>query len=138
MLYLSEITIGDAFRIYAVSSKTDDPCYDFLTAAQLEQPNEHAKLMARLQRSADHGPPRNEEQCKQLDGKRPEETVYEFKTHKLRLFWFYDEKRLILCANGIVKGTKKEQNQAIAVARRWKADYLAAKQTRQIQIITKP
>jgi len=138
MIYLSELTAGDAFRIYAVSSPTDDPCHDFLTTVQLEQPNEHAKLMARLQRSADHGPPRNEEQCKQLDGKRPEETVYEFKTHKLRLFWFYDENRLILCANGIVKGTKKEQNQAIAVARRWKADYLAAKDAKKIQIISQP
>lgn len=138
MIYLAEITAGDAFRIYAVSSQTDAPCHAFLTQVQHEQPAEHAKLMARLQRSAVHGPPRNEEQCKQLDGRSPEETVYEFKTHKLRLFWFYDENRLILCANGIVKGTKKEQNQAIAVARKWKAAYYAAKQAKKIQIVSQP
>jgi hypothetical protein len=45
---------------------------------------------------------------------------------------------VILCANGIVKGTKKEQNQAIAVARRWKADYLTAKEAKKIQIISQP
>lgn len=48
MIYLAEITAGDAFRIYAVSSQNDAPCHDFLTTVQREQPDEHAKLMARL------------------------------------------------------------------------------------------
>lgn len=136
MLFLSEITSGSRFRLYALSSDTQQPCHELLITAENQMPDEHAKLMARLQRTADHGPPLNQEQCRQLKGDRPEETIYEFKTHKLRLFWFYDDNRLILCANGIVKGTAKKQAQAIDVARSWKAQFLAAKEAGQIQTIS--
>jgi len=135
MLFLAEITCGAKFRCYAIKSETQAPCHDFLTTAESEMPSELAKLLARIQRAADHGPPRNEEQCRQLNGRTPEETVYEFKTHKLRLLWFYDQDRVLLCTNGLVKGTRKEQDQAIAVARRWKRDYLAAKQRGEIKTL---
>jgi len=134
MLILSEVVRGSSCSIYALSSENAEPCHEFLESTLLQHRNEHAKLLARLQRTADHGPPRNQEQCRQLNGDRPEETVYEFKTKKLRLFWFYDENRLILCANGIVKGTAKEQKQAIATARNWKAQYQVAKLEQQIKI----
>lgn len=133
-MFLSEIIHGRSYSIYALSSDTAEPCHELLESTLHQHANEHAKLLARLQRTADHGPPRNKEQCRQLNGDRAEETVYEFKTKKLRLFWFYDENRLILCANGIVKGTVKEQNQAIATARRWKAKYQAAKSAQQVKI----
>lgn len=131
MIILSEITRGDAFTIYAVKSDTATPCHDFLNTAFDENPNEHAKLMARLAHAAEHGPPRNKEQCRQLHG---ETGLYEFKTHKFRLFWFYDENRLIICSNGMAKSTAKEQKQAIATAARWKKDYQAAKMAGTVSI----
>ncbi|MCW5547515.1 MAG: type II toxin-antitoxin system RelE/ParE family toxin [Opitutaceae bacterium] len=139
MMFLSEIAAGNSFRLYAIGSEGRSPCHDFLTSIQTDHPDEWAKLMARLQRAADHGPPlSNPEQCRKLKGSSPEDTVYEFKTHQLRLFWFYDQDRMILCSNGLLKGTRKEQDRAIAIARRWKADYLTAKSRGRIQFPRSP
>lgn len=136
MLLLTEITRGSRFRLYAIGSNNQNPSHEFLAAVQADQPREWTKLMARLHRAAECGPPvSNPEQCRQLKGNRPDETVYEFKTHLLRLFWFYDEDRVILCTNGMMKGPRKEQDQAIAIARSWKAAYLAAKIQGQIKFL---
>lgn len=131
-LVLTEFIRGRQFRLFLVGSDTQNPAYDFLQHLAQSHPDEHAKLLARLQHAADHGPPKNKEQSRQLKGTGP--VVLEFKTHKLRLFWFYDEQRVILCVNGIVKGTPKAQQQAIATARQWKSDYLAAKKAKALRI----
>lgn len=132
MVSLTEFIRGRLFRLFLVGSDTQNPAYDFLQHLEQTNPDEHHKLLARLQLAADQGPPKNKEQCRQLKGKGP--VVLEFKTHKLRLFWFYDENRVILCTNGIFKGTAKEQAQAIATARQWKTNYLAAKQAKTLTI----
>lgn len=131
-IVLTELTRGRRFRLFLVGSDTQSPAYDFLHQLGQTHPDEHTKLLARLQHAAEHGPPRNHEQSRQLKGRGP--VVLEFKTHKLRLFWFYDENRVILCTNGIVKGTPKAQALAIAKARQWKADYLATKQAQTLTI----
>lgn len=131
-IVLTEFIRGRQYRLFLVGSDTQNPAYDFLTHLAQTHANEHAKLLARLRLVADNGPPRNPEQSRQLKGAGP--VVLEFKTHKLRLFWFYDENRVILCTNGIVKGTTKAQNQAIATARQWKTDYSDAKQAKTLKI----
>lgn len=128
---LTEFIRGRQFRLFLVGSDTQNPAYDFLTQLAQTHAAEHEKLLARLQHTAEHGPPKNKEQCRQLKGGGP--VVLEFKTHKSRLFWFYDENRVILCTNGIVKGTAKAQDQAITTARQWKTDYFAAKQANTLK-----
>ncbi len=135
-IVLTEFIRGRLFRLFLVGSDTQNPAYDFLHQLAQQDAAEHAKLLARLHLAAERGPPKNKEQSRQLKGNGP--VVLEFKTHKLRLFWFYDEQRVILCVNGIVKGTPKAQQQAIAIARQWKSDYLAAKKANTLRIQNLP
>lgn len=124
-LVLTEFIRGRSFRLFLVSSDTQSPAHDFLLHLEQSHAEEHQKLLARLEHVADHGPLKNNEHSRQLKGGGP--VVLEFKTHKARLFWFYDEDRVIICANGILKGTPKAQQAAVKAARKWKSDYLAAK-----------
>ena len=58
-----------------------------------------------MQRSADHGPPRNEDLCRKLEGNHAE-GLYEFKAiNGGRILWFYDMHRrhIIICTHGFEK-----------------------------------
>ena len=138
MLSLTEIVHGPHFRIYALSSETQEPCHEFLVQAEADMPKEHEKLMSLLDYTSKHGAPRNKEKCRALIGNSSEDQLFEFKTKMLRLFLFYDEGRVIICANGIPKGKAKEQNRAIQAARDWKKHYFSAKTASKITIISLP
>ena len=59
-----------------------------------------------LERMADHGPILNEEKSREL-----EDGIREFKTRNVRIFWFYDEGRVVLISHGRMKNelTKKSR-----------------------------
>lgn len=51
-----------------------------------------SKLLARLKKAAENGPPTSKEQYHQINKKRG---AWEFKTHELRLFCFQDDRRFV-------------------------------------------
>lgn len=81
------------------------------------------------------GPPRNEEISKQLDG-----DIYEFrKTPKrgpaLRVLWFYDQGKIVVCTHGFWKTTQRTPKAEIEKAQRLRKDYLLAKRSNSLRIV---
>jgi len=81
------------------------------------------------------GPPHNEEISKQLDG-----DIYEFRRTPnrgpaLRVLWFYDEGKVIVCTHGFWKTTQKTPSAEIQKAQQLRKDYLRAKRSNSIRII---
>lgn len=87
--------------------------------------------MARLlDRVAEAGPPDNVERSHQVAT-----GIWEFIAGRLRVFWFYDAGRIVVCSHGIVKRTRKAPRHEIERAQRAYADYQAAKAAHRIVIV---
>jgi len=135
MVIAYEITRGARFRICAVGSsdsgKVHIPYFDFLKEVTTTAPHERAKLIFLLDYTKDFGPPRDEQKCRSLAG---HEGLFEFKTRGgLRVFWFYDEDRLIVCTTGFVKKKQKTPAEEISKAEGWRAAYREAKHAGQLK-----
>ena len=90
---------GPACRIYLLADSSNCPSESFLTTAANRHPDEFAKLTKLLDHACDHGLPKNKQKVNTLgDG------LFEFKTiGSLRLIWFWDANRIILCTHGFLK-----------------------------------
>ncbi len=71
---------------------------------------------------AEQGPPRNVETSHKIAGE-----VWELIAGRLRVLWFYDEGRLVVCSHGFVKRTRKTPAGEIERAHAACAAYRAAK-----------
>lgn len=72
------------------------PALEFLRG--LEE-RERKKMVALIDRAADHGPPNNRERNKPEEGTR----FFEFKTHGYRLFWRWSFSGDVILMNGFAK-----------------------------------
>lgn len=87
-------------------------------------------MLALLEHVADCGPLKLPDTlCHQIA-----EGIWEFIKGRLRVFWFYDEGKLIICSHGHVKRTQNTPDQEIERVERFKREYFAAKQMRQLII----
>lgn len=125
---LKLVTQGHQCRIYALTEESKCLLADFLADVERDLPNEFPKLVRLFDYAAEHLPPRNEEKCKLL-----QDGIYEFKTTNLRVLWFWDEGRMILCTHGFVKKSRKTPPGEIARALNMKASYTVAKQAKQLK-----
>jgi len=78
---------------------------------------------------AEQGPPHNVETSHKIAGE-----VWELIAGRLRVLWFYDEGRLVICSHGFVKRTRKTPAGEIERARLSYAAYLAAKKSRNLKV----
>jgi phage-related protein len=81
------------------------------------------------------GPPHNEEISKQLDG-----DIYEFRKTPtrgpaLRVLWFYDEGKIVVCTHGFWKTTRRTPEAQIEKAQKLRREYLLAKRAKALRII---
>ena len=84
------------FEIYAIVKSGECLATKFIETKCIRR--EEKKVIALLERAAKHGPPRNNEKCKHwADG------IWEFKSHQVRILWFYDEGRKIILTHGFKK-----------------------------------
>jgi hypothetical protein len=127
MIIAYQIKQGAKFRLMAVGTQENDkihlPYLDFLQEAQCSEAREWPKLARIMDYTADAGPPKDEEKSKLL-----REGIFEFRTKGgLRLLWFYDEGRVVICVNGYIKQGQKTPNAEIDAAIQWKNKYFTAK-----------
>lgn len=74
--------------------------------------------MALIERIAENGIIRNREKCNPVgDG------LYELKHIHVRILFFYQPGRIIICSHGFWKPNKKKQQEYIAHARKIKKSY---------------
>lgn len=71
---------------------------------------------------AEQGPPRNVEMSHKIAGE-----IWELIAGRLRVLWFYDEGRLVVCSHGFVKRTRKTPAAEIDRAQAAYREYRAAK-----------
>jgi hypothetical protein len=95
--------------------------------ANLENDADH--LLALLERVVVSGPPRNTDVSHKIRGE-----IWEFIKGRLRVFWFYDEGRVIVCSHGLLKKTQKVPAGELHRAEQTRADYFAAKQAGRLRI----
>jgi hypothetical protein len=87
------------YTVYAIA-KSEERCelLEFLSGLGQSLQRDSDRMLALLGRVAAQGPPRNTEISHQIKGK-----LFEFIQGRLRVLWFYDEGRLIICTSGFVK-----------------------------------
>jgi Gp49-like protein DUF891 len=107
MIVAYQINRGARFRLIAIGTQEDEkirlPYFEFQQEAERRAASEWPKLVRILDYVAEAGPPRDAEKSKQLrDG------IFEFRTKGgLRLLWFYDEGRVVICVNGYIKQARR-------------------------------
>ena len=111
---LEEYHEGQRYAVYAyVRGNGSCPVSDYLAGLAERQ---RRKVDALLKRSAEHGPPRNREQCAPLQG----ESFFEFKAHQVRIFWRYAGRRIVLF-HGFTKKSNRTPKREMATGRqRWR------------------
>ena len=104
---------------------------DFLDELVGEAGPDGRQLMALLYLVASEGPPRNERQSRHLDG-----PIWELKTKRgVRLVYFHDDGRLVVCAAAVRKCKHTELNRLIERAKQTRREYLAARLLGAVEII---
>ena len=81
---------GIKFDVCAWGDEEYCELIEFLQSLERETPVENAKIWSRINRTADHGPPHNPQDCHPLQG-ADAAGLYELKTSGgIRVIWFYD------------------------------------------------
>src|ERR1700693_1345113 len=93
----------EVWTILAVSTDRGDcELLDFLEGLGSEYESDAASLGRLFDSVAQGGPPRNVYVSHQLGGK-----IFEFTRGDLRVLYFTDEGRIVICTHGLLKKTKK-------------------------------
>ena len=118
------------YTVYAVA-KSRDHCelLEFLNGLGQNLQKDCDRMLALLDRVAMEGQPRNTEISHQIKGK-----LFEFIQGRLRVLWFYDEGRLIICTSGFVKKGQKTPRDEIDHSIQLMNGYFEDKKRGQIQI----
>ena len=110
---LEEYQRGQRYAVYAYVRRNGScPVSDYL--ARLTE-RQRRKTDALIQRSAEHGPPMNREQCAPLQG----ESFFEFKAHQVRIFWRYAGRRIVLFHGFTKKSNRTPQREVATGRQRW-------------------
>ena len=125
---------GPACRVYLLADGPSCPAEDFLSESAKFHPDEFAKLTKLLDHSCDHGLPKNKQKVNTLgDG------LFEFKTiGGLRLVWFWDANRIILCTHGFLKKRQTTPSGELTTAAKWKKAYETAMTANKVKFIEDP
>ena len=111
------------------TDRGDCPLLDFLAGLEGGLVKDGRRMLKLLDLVAKHGPPRNTEISHQLGP-----GLWEFIQGRLRVLWFYDEGKLVICSHGFVKKRQKtplgELERALAYRRR----YLEAKRHADLDV----
>jgi hypothetical protein len=104
---------------------------DFLGSEEVSIGKDEARMLRLFVQVADSGPPRNDEISHILDRKRG---IWEFIRRALRVPYFYDEGRVVICSHGFAKSSKKTPKEELARAQRCFDQYQTAKAQNALEI----
>jgi phage-related protein len=112
MIELIPIRAGRRFTVCALSIDDSCPSLEFIDDARSKYQREVDKaLTALFQRFAEEGPLFNIEKNRKLT-----DDIWELKTKHLRILYFFDEGRVIICTNGYFKQGQKTPQRIIHTA----------------------
>jgi len=90
---------GRSFDIYAITVEGKCPVQVFIDSLESA---DQKKVMALLQRAAEHGPPNNVEKFKKL-----EDNIWEFKSFQVRILCSLEGRKVIILTHGFIKKKDK-------------------------------
>jgi len=128
-VYLFHISKG--FYTICAATRSQERC-ELLNFFESLGPNlqkDLDRMLALFERVVLEGPPRNTEISHQIKGK-----LFEFIQGRLRVLWFYDEGRLIICTSGFVKKGQKAPRNEIENAMLIMREYFEDKKSGEIKI----
>jgi len=111
------------------SPRGDCPLLEYLVGLEAQLAADGRAMLRLLARVAEHGPPRNVEISHKIAGE-----IWEFISGRLRVLWFYDEGRRVVCCHGFVKRTKKTPAAEIERGMSAHEAYQAAKQRGTLKV----
>jgi len=104
---------------------------EFLHRLEIDSPTDFDQITAQLRRTAVSGPPQNDRKSRPLADK-----LFEFKTRRgIRIPYFYDEGRVIICTEAMRKPKKAELRVVIMRAQAQRTQYFEAKRRRAVVVI---
>lgn len=119
------------FELLAVCrDRGDCLLLEFFDELEANLVKDRDRMLNLLEKVAVNGPPKhNIEASRSL-----EDGIYELKRGSLRVLWFYDSGRVIVCTHGFVKKGQKTPRQEIDTAKRYMAQYQAAKRDNTLEV----
>jgi phage-related protein len=105
--------------------RSDCPLLEFLSGLEARLAADGRAMLRLLRFAAEHGPPRNVELSHKIAGE-----IWELIAGRVRVLWFYDEGRLVICSHGFVKRTRKTPQRDIDRALAAYQAYRAARRSR--------
>ena len=105
------------------------PLLDFLTGLESHLEADGRAMLRLLLYSAEHGPSHNVEVSHKIAGE-----IWEFIAGRLRVLWFYDQGKLIICSHGFMKRTRKIPSGEIERAQAAFDAYRAAKKGGNLKV----
>jgi phage-related protein len=116
---------GAKFDIYAWGDEQHCDTLEFLEQLEKDSNSDANRLLYLITRTANHGPPNNEQQSRSLG-----DSIFKFKApNTARLLWFYDANRIIICTHGFSgkRGKGKTPRKEIGRAKQIRKEYLEEK-----------
>lgn len=102
---------------------------DFLAGLDAQFAGDGRAMLRLFAFTAEQGPPHNVEVSHKIAGE-----IWEFIAGRLRVLWFYDEGRLVVCTHGFVKRTRKTPAGEIERAQAACEVYQAAKKAGRLKV----
>ena len=119
------------YLVYAIGKNERlCPLLDFLASVGSNLRKDSDRILALLERVSQKGPPRITDISHQIKG-----DLFEFIQGRLRVLWFYDEGRMVICTQGFVKKARKTPSAEIEKAISLKENYLQEKRRGALKII---
>lgn len=119
---LRRVRTGDWQILATCTDRGDCPLLDFLAGLEGGLVKDGRRMLKLFDRVANFGPPRNTEISHQLGP-----GLWEFIQGRLRVLWFYDEGKLVICSHGFLKKRQKTSSAELERAQQAQRRYLAAK-----------
>jgi phage-related protein len=118
------------WTLYAVCSDRGECPLETFLADRSQLGKDKDRMLRRLEAIADHGPQYLPEISHQI-----EPDIWQTEQGRLRILWFYDRGRVIVCSHGFIKRTRKTPEGEKALARQVLWEYRAAKAAGAIRIL---
>lgn len=127
---------NDRYKICCVADGSTDDLLVFLNGLGANQEKSQAGMLVLLENAAcDPNGPRNwpDSLSHQIDA---QEGIFEFIKGRIRVLWFYDAGKMVICAHGFLKDSQKTPPERVGRAIDIKKRYLQAKATNTLVLVS--
>lgn len=122
---LKSIRQGASFEICCWKEVDGEcPLEDFFEELKNTGHPDLDQMLRLIKRTAEFGPPRNVEMSRALEGRNAEK-LWEFKAGAIRIIWFYEQNKIIICTHSFLKKGRKTPASEIETAQNIRSNYYA-------------